>query len=515
MTENKRIFWNVIATYGRSVYAMAVGLFTSRWVLGALGEVDYGLMGVVGGLTGFIVFLNSLMAESIVRFYAYSVGAAKVAETPEKGLEDCRRWFSIALAIHTVLPLILVIIGYPVGIWAVRNWLVIPPDRIDACVWVWRFVCASCFVGMVSVPFNAMYTAKQEIAELTIYGFVCTTILFGLTFYMTLSQRDWLAWYSGWTCAIAVAPRIIIAARAVIKYPECRFRLRFLADWTCFLELFKYSGVRFFGALSQLVTAQGLALLVNKLLGPARNAAMAIGTNLSSKTMTLTMSFRGALQPAITNATGAGDDRKANSLSIRTCVISTLGVLFFAIPLFVEVDEVMILWLKNPPTGAGLLCRILLVSTFIDQLTIGHVMRIFATGKITRFQVLEAIVWLSALVVAWAWIAGGGDIEGVGIGYVVMFSLDNVVKLYCARTAGGIGLSIWFRRVLIPVSIVTLVTGILGVIPSLFMPQSLTRVLVTGIACEVVFVPLVWLFALTAEDRALILAKVRRLRGAK
>ena len=42
---------NIIATYGRSLYALVIGLFCGRWTLMALGEVDNGLMGVVGGLT--------------------------------------------------------------------------------------------------------------------------------------------------------------------------------------------------------------------------------------------------------------------------------------------------------------------------------------------------------------------------------------------------------------------------------------------------------------------------------
>jgi len=32
------IFLNIIATYGRSLYALVCGLFISRWVLAALGE---------------------------------------------------------------------------------------------------------------------------------------------------------------------------------------------------------------------------------------------------------------------------------------------------------------------------------------------------------------------------------------------------------------------------------------------------------------------------------------------
>ena len=39
MTPNRRIFLNIIATYGRSLYALVLGIFTARWVLEALGQV--------------------------------------------------------------------------------------------------------------------------------------------------------------------------------------------------------------------------------------------------------------------------------------------------------------------------------------------------------------------------------------------------------------------------------------------------------------------------------------------
>lgn len=48
MTENRRIALNIAATYGRSLFALVCGLFTSRWVLMALGQSDYGLYGVSG-----------------------------------------------------------------------------------------------------------------------------------------------------------------------------------------------------------------------------------------------------------------------------------------------------------------------------------------------------------------------------------------------------------------------------------------------------------------------------------
>ena len=133
MTENRRVFLNITATYARSLYALVLGLLCGRWTLMALGETDFGLNGLVGGLTVFIAFFNGVLAGANGRFYAFSVGAAKVATDKNEALEECRRWFNTALSVHSVVPLVLIAIGYPVGVYAVEHWLTIPPERIHAC----------------------------------------------------------------------------------------------------------------------------------------------------------------------------------------------------------------------------------------------------------------------------------------------------------------------------------------------------------------------------------------------
>ena len=67
MTANRRILLNIVATYGRSLYVLVLGLFTARWALQALGQVDFGLYGVVGGLTAFIVYLNGILSGAMSR----------------------------------------------------------------------------------------------------------------------------------------------------------------------------------------------------------------------------------------------------------------------------------------------------------------------------------------------------------------------------------------------------------------------------------------------------------------
>ena len=51
MSPNRRIFLNIIATYGRSLYALVCGTLISQWVLMAAGKREFGLYCVVGGMT--------------------------------------------------------------------------------------------------------------------------------------------------------------------------------------------------------------------------------------------------------------------------------------------------------------------------------------------------------------------------------------------------------------------------------------------------------------------------------
>ena len=68
----------------------------------ALGEIDYGLMGVVGGLTAFIVLFFNIMSGAVGRFYAIANGKASVAEDKQAGLEECRKWISLAVSLQMV-----------------------------------------------------------------------------------------------------------------------------------------------------------------------------------------------------------------------------------------------------------------------------------------------------------------------------------------------------------------------------------------------------------------------------
>lgn len=48
--NNKRIAKNTLLLYVRMLFMMVIGLYTSRVILDKLGEVDFGICNVVGGV---------------------------------------------------------------------------------------------------------------------------------------------------------------------------------------------------------------------------------------------------------------------------------------------------------------------------------------------------------------------------------------------------------------------------------------------------------------------------------
>lgn len=500
MSPNRRIFLNIVVTYGRSLYTIAIGLFCGRWTLMALGQTDYGLMGLVGGMVVFVTFFNALLSDAVCRFYAVSVGAAK--NNPVEGLENCRKWFNTALLMHTVVPTVLMAVGYPLGMWAVEHFLVIPPDRVAACRWVWRFSCMACFVSMVNVPFRAMYIAKQEIAELTIYAFATTTLNAVFLYYMVIHPAVWLTKFACWTFVLAVVPQVLINIFAFVKYPECRLRRAYLWDRKRTTEVLTFAAAEFLSGASGMIMNQGQVILVNKFMGPIANAGAAIGGTVAMHAMSLSASMDGAMWPAIANKAGEGDMDKVRGLNLMICRLSSILILVFAIPLSLEVSEVLRLWLKVPPPYAAEICVAGLCAVAFEKMTQGMGNEILAIGRgVMKYSRYIGLAGIIDVAVIWLCFSFGFKMWSVVVGIGSYGAIMVVTRLVTARMLIGFPARVWVSRVFAPIVVTSVAAAIAGLPTRLGLDPSFLRVVATTICCEAVFLPAIWFVVLGNGER--------------
>ncbi|MFH2044521.1 MAG: oligosaccharide flippase family protein [Pseudomonadota bacterium] len=507
MTPAQRIIFNTIAVYTRSLIAAGLALFSSRWVLNALGQTDYGLFCLVGSLIIFVAFINNVMASSAARHFAYAIGQGNIGEV--------NKWFNAALSTHLIIPILLVLLGWPIGELCIRRFLTIPPERIQACVWVFRFSLVSASTGMASAPFIAMFRAKQNIAELSIWEMLQAVLAFTIAWLLTQVSGDRLLFYAIGMVIVNIFVQAVQVCRSLFIFRECRIKYDYWFDFKRFKEIFNFASWSFIGILGGLLRNHGSNILLNLFFGPKANASYGIANQLSTQTGNLATAMFAAFSPEITASEGRGDRARMIALSHRASKFSTILVLLFAIPLIVEMHYILKLWLLEPPIHTALFCQLMIVTFLLDRLTAGYMSAINAYGKIAGYQATLGTILILTLPLAWLFIKLGYPPTSVGVAFVITMTICSYGRVLWLRHHLGVPIYKWLKVVVRPSLIVAVASITMAHIPRYIMPTSLLRLALVFFFSAFTVMLVTWFFGTDAQERVFIVESWRRVTRSK
>lgn len=491
--SSHRIIVNTAATYGRSIITLGLGLFSARWVLAGLGATDYGLFTVVGSIIGFITFLNGVMAVSASRHFAFALGRGDP--------DEVNRWFNTSLSIHVVLPVVLIALGWPIGEHCIRHFFTIPIDRIATCLWVFRLSLIVAFVSMVTIPYIAMFTAKQRIAEPAAWGVLQSLLSFIFAFILTIMPGDRLFFYAGYGVTISVLFQAIQVMRASHIFQECTLHYYRWFDKARFKEILSFASWNLIGCFGAILRDQGSAILLNLHFGPKVNAAFGIANTVSGQATQLGSAMLGAFSPELNASEGRGDRNRMLVLAQQASKFGTILVLLFAIPLIIEMDYILKLWLREPPIYTALFCQFILAAFLLDKLTTGYMMAVNAKGVIAAYQATVGTCLVMTVPLAWVFLALGTQPTSVGLAFIIAMAGVSAGRVLWARRLLSVPIMHWLRDVLLPVGAVTLAAASAALLPRWLLLPSFSRLVFVTIASVLTTIATAWLFAMNDTER--------------
>lgn len=408
-SNNKRIAKNALFLYLRMFISMAVSLFTSRVVLQTLGVMDYGIWNVTGGVIAMFGFLNMSMAGCTNRFLSYELG--------KNDYDRLQRVFSASLTIHIIIAGIVLLLGETVGLWFLQEKLVIPEDRMFAANVVYQFSIISTMVAITQVPYNAMIMAneKMDVYAYIEMGNVLLKLL--IVYLLFISPIDKLITYILLTFATTVGVALIYRIYCVRKLRSCRFRLNL--DKEIVKPMLGFSVWDLYGNASVMARTTGVNMLLNMFFTATMNAANAIATNVQGSVMSFAGNVLSAFRPQIVKTYASGERTVMVDLIRRASVYTTFLLLIFTIPLMLETDYVLELWLKTPPDYAATLCRYVLIFNLLTNLSSVLVSGVHATGYIKRSSFINGTCYLLVLPVSYVAYKCGMKAE-------VAFAFNNI-----------------------------------------------------------------------------------------
>jgi len=503
MRSSQRLVLNTAVTYTRSLVGAGLALFSSRWVLNGLGQVDYGLFSLVGSILVFIAFLNSVMASSASRHFAYYIGQGDSTEV--------NRWFNAAFSIHLCIAVALTLAGWGIGDYLILRVFNIPQVRIAVCQQVFHISLVSLFTGMLSIPFVAMFRAKQCIAELSLWDMLHSALNFVLAYYLMQAADDRLIFYAAGMTAILVVYHSGQMFRAAFGFQECAFVFRQWFDKKRVTEIFSFAFWNLIGSLGATLRDQGSAILLNLYFGPKVNAAYGIAKQVSTQTGQLAGAMLGAFSPEITSREGRGDRSGMLDLALRASKFGTLLVLIFLVPLMMEMEYVLRLWLVAPPLYTAPLCRLILCMLLIDRLSTGYMLAINAHGKIAGYQATLGTTLVLTLPLAWLLLHLGCEPPSVGVAFIFTMAGCSFGRVLWARYLLKAPIRRWVTTVVIPCGIVGVLSTVAASLPWYFFESNFSRlVLVTG-GSLVVYSVSTWFIALDQSERVFLGQNMQRL----
>ena len=379
-TKTRRIAKNTVLLYLRSLISLFISLWTSRLVLKGLGVDDYGGYGVVGSFVSMFSIVTGSLSKAISRFLNYAMGTGNK--------EEQANTFALSLNIMAILALIVVFLTETFGLWYLYNKMNITPGRETAAFWCFQFSVLASVSSFLVVSFTGSIIAHEKMGVFAYIdvGEVVLKFLIALLITLSLGDVDKLVLYAALLLAVTLSKQMVSRIYAMKNFEECR--IRWYWDKKKFIEMFTYAGWSFLGKTSGTFTAQGVNMVVNVVFGPAVNAARSLSWTVSHSISIFVNNFTTAINPQITQSYAAGDYGYMKSLLIRGTKFTFYIMWMIALPLFLEADFVVSLWLGEYPEHTVNFIRIAIIVNTIGTLFAIFAMGIHATGRIAQYQIL-------------------------------------------------------------------------------------------------------------------------------
>ena len=457
--SNKRIAKNTLLLYVRMFLMMLVGLYTSRVNLAALGVDNFGTYNVVGGFVAMFSIISTSLSGAISRFITYEIGRNDTARI--------KTIFSTSINIMILLSLVVVVVAELLGPWFIETKLDIPVGREVAAQWVFQFSVLSFVIGLVSVPYNAAIIAHEKMSAFAYISIFEALGKLAIALLIPFSPIDKLIFFAGLLCLIGLIVRIIYGSYCKRHFPECRYTFAF--DKSIFKQMSGFAGWNFFNSTNYILNNQGVNMLLNAFFGVTVNAARGIAMSVDNVVNQFVGNFMTAINPQITKSYASGDFERMHKLVCCGARFSYYCMLLLALPLILEANQILNLWLVEVPPYTVSFVQLILVLSLCECIGRTGYTACMATGKLRRYSLVIGAIGALEFPLVWIAFSLGAAPQYAYYLYIFIKIAVLVARMYLMEQMVGLRVSMHIRQIFLPIILTTVV--------SLIIPTMLCRIM--------------------------------------
>ncbi len=497
--HNVRIIKNAFFLYVRMFFVLIVSLYTSRVVLDVLGVEDYGIWNVVGCVVSMFTFLGVSMSSCTSRFLSYYLG--------KKDFAGLQKIFSTALTVHVIIAILFCVVCETVGLWFLNNKLIIPEDREVATMFVYQIVIVSSMISIMQVPFRGMIMAFEQMkvyAYIEVFN-VCAKLL--IVYLLLASPIDKLVSYGIFNLFVCLIVFIVYLSYCHSKIGVCK--LIFSTEKKVMKEMVMYSLWDSYGNISCLVRTHGVSLLLNMFFTVTMNAANAIANSVQGAIMGFASNVLSAFRPGIVKTYSVGNQQEMCGLIRKASILTSYMLLLFTMPIMVETEYILHLWLKNPPLYTATLCRWCLIFNVVANFSCVLMAGVHATGNIRQSSFVNGSFYMLVIPVSYFAYRYGCPAEFAFIFNVFTVCVGMIQNMYVLQKyVGDFKIGLFVRNILLKFILVGILVYGISVFLKSQLEESFLRLCVLTIFDVLLFSVMTYFWIASEEERLILKSRV-------
>ncbi len=393
MVNSKRIIKNSLWLYLRMLVVTIVALYTSRVVLKVLGVDDFGIYNVTGNLVAFFSVLTTTMSSSTQRFLNIKKG--------ENDINGMKCLMGISRNIHLFLSLLIIALAETVGVYMLFYVMVFPSEKIMEAFLCFQSSVIALVFTIFRVPYVSMVVTYEKFAFIAWTSLADVAIKLLMVFALMYFEKYRLVYYGCSFTLMSIIQYVLFRYYGNRLCKSINIKLRDTFKSAESRSLLSFSSWNMMGNISNVLANQGIGIVLNMFYALAVNAAMGITNQITNTIATFVNNVQQAFRPQLLQSYANEDKTSFLSLLYSTSRWSYYLILLIAVPIVVNIDYILHLWLGNYPQYTNTFAIILVAFLVIDSLGTPLLFGIEANGKVRNFQILMSLAYIANVVFAY------------------------------------------------------------------------------------------------------------------
>jgi len=427
---------------------LVITLYTSRVVLSALGENDFGLYNVIGGVVVLFSFLTSALTNATQRYINYNLGLG------ENG--DVHKVFNVATIAHYTILLVVFVLAETIGLWFTETQLNIPSDRMDAARWVYQMTILATLFSIIVIPYRSSIIATERMSIFAYISIFEVVLRLFVAMSLPYYGSDILILYSGLITGVSILS--FFSYRIICRKTIAFTRFKFVWDKVLYKEMMTFSSWYLFGGVTQVGSKQGVNILINIFYNVGVNAAVGIANQVSNAVFGFVSSFQTAFNPQIVKLYASGEHDNLLSLIFRSSKMSYYLLFIISLPVIVFCDRILSIWLVDVPQYTAVFTQLVIATSVFEALSAPLWTAIGATGHIKYYQIFVSLIIIFDIPLVYIALKLGASPTIAFVIYIFVSLFAYIYRVLYIRRYVKYSILDYLKKVIIPCLFVTLLS---------------------------------------------------------